>query len=219
MVYQGTTVTRGRGKALAVDTGQRTEMGRIASLVVGQPRQETRVQRELSSVGRYLAVAAAALCVIVFLLGLLRGVDSAEMLLIAASLAVAAIPEGLPAAATIVLALDVPRMAARHVIVRRLASVETLGAVTTIFTDKTGTLTLNRMSVEEAWPAADQASLCAWRRCATTHRWALEIAPTPAIQPRWRCCLTPWRADSLSPRQGDVIAVNGRYPSTLLAPV
>ena len=159
MVYQGTTVARGHGKALAVTTGRQTEMGRIATLVVSQPRQETRLQQELSDVGRYLAVAAALAGVIVFLVGVMREIAITEMLLIGASLAVAAIPEGLPAAATLVLALGVQRLAARHVIVRRLASVETLGSVTTIFTDKTGTLTLNQMTVEEAWTAADETSL------------------------------------------------------------
>jgi len=159
MVYQGTTVVRGRGRALAVRTGARTEMGRIASLVMAEPRQQTRLQRELSDVGRYMAAVVAAVAVLVFAAGLARGVDLADILLIAASLAVAAIPEGLPAAATIVLAVGVQRMASRHVIVRRLGSVETLGAVTTIFTDKTGTLTQNRMHVAEAWPAADERRL------------------------------------------------------------
>ncbi len=159
MVHQGTLVVRGRGRAIAVTTGGETQMGRIAAQVAGSPREETHLQRELADVGRYLAFGAAGLCGIVFLVGLLRGIGVGEMALIAASLGVAAIPEGLPAASTIVLALGVQRMAARHVIVRRLASVETLGAVTTIFTDKTGTLTLNRMSVQDTWAAADEDAM------------------------------------------------------------
>ncbi len=159
MVHQGTLVARGRGRAIAATTGSETQMGRIAALVAGRPREETHLQRELADVGRYLAYGAAGLCVIVFFVGLLRGIGVGEMALIAASLGVAAIPEGLPAASTIVLALGVQRMAARHVIVRRLASVETLGAVTTIFTDKTGTLTLNRMSVQDTWAAQDDDTL------------------------------------------------------------
>jgi len=159
MVYQGTTVVRGRGRALVVNTGERTEMGRIASLVTTEPRGQTRLQRELSEVGRHLAVVVGGVAVLVFVAGLARGMALDDVLLIAASLAVAAVPEGLPAAATIVLAVGVQRMASRHVIVRRLGSVETLGAVTTIFTDKTGTLTQNRMHVADAWAVADERRL------------------------------------------------------------
>jgi len=159
MVYQGTLVSRGRGKAVTVSTGAGTEMGRIAALVARQPREETPLQRELSTVGRYLALAAGALCLVVFVVGVLRGVAADDMFLTAASLAVAAIPEGLPAASTVVLALGVQRMAARHVIVRRLSSVETLGVVTSVFTDKTGTLTLNQMRVADFWAATNQDDL------------------------------------------------------------
>lgn len=160
MVYQGTLVSRGRGLAVVVATGQGTEMGRIAALVSEQEREETPLQRELAVVGRYLVFAAGFLSLAVFVLGVLHGIEAREMFLTAASLAVAAIPEGLPAAATIVLALGVQRMARRHVIIRRLSSVETLGSVTTIFTDKTGTLTLNRMSVQDAWtPGAEKELL------------------------------------------------------------
>ncbi|HLF77793.1 MAG TPA: cation-transporting P-type ATPase, partial [Dehalococcoidia bacterium] len=122
-------------------------------------REETPLQRELSTVGRYLALATGVLCLFVFVVGVLRGVAADEMLLTAASLAVAAIPEGLPAASTVVLALGVQRMAARHVIVRRLSSVETLGAVTSVFTDKTGTLTLNQMRVADFWAATNEHDL------------------------------------------------------------
>jgi Ca2+-transporting ATPase len=159
MAYQGTHVARGRGRAVVVATGGATEVGKIAMQVSTQPREETPLQVELARVGRYLALAAAVLCLVVFAVGVLRGVEATEMLLTAASLAVAAIPEGLPAAATIVLALGVQRMAQRNVIVRRLSSVETLGSVTVVFTDKTGTLTENRMHVQEAWSANDPDDL------------------------------------------------------------
>jgi Ca2+-transporting ATPase len=160
MVYQATIVARGHGQAIVVATGRRTEVGHIAGLVAGHTEGATRLQRELASVGRVLAVAAGAVCIVVFVLGLVRGLDVETMFLVAASLGVAAIPEGLPAASTVVLALGVQRMARRRAIVRRLSSVETLGAVTTIFTDKTGTLTENRMTVTAAWTAngADRSS-------------------------------------------------------------
>ncbi len=160
MVYQGTIAARGRGRAVVTATGGRTEVGRIANLISAQPREITPLQRELATVGRYLVWAAAVLCGFVFLVGILRGLAVSEMFLTAASLSVAAIPEGLPAAATIVLALGVQRMAERHAIIRRLSSVETLGSVTTIFTDKTGTLTMNQMSVQEVWaPGGEQGLL------------------------------------------------------------
>ncbi len=151
MVYQGTLITRGRGRAVVVGTGAATEMGRIAGYVAERRQEETPLQRELAYVGRYLVIAAGLLCFGVFLTGLAEGIKASEMVLTAASLAVAAIPEGLPAAATVVLALGVQRMASRNAVVRRLSSVETLGSVTIVFTDKTGTLTQNRMRVEETW--------------------------------------------------------------------
>jgi hypothetical protein len=159
MAFQGTHVARGRGRALVVATGGATEVGKIAAQVATQPREETPLQKELARVGRYLTSAATVLCLSVFVVGVLRGIEANEMLLTAASLAVAAIPEGLPAATTIVLALGVQRMAERHVIVRRLSSVETLGSVTVVFTDKTGTLTENRMQVQETWSANGQDDL------------------------------------------------------------
>jgi Ca2+-transporting ATPase len=131
-------------------------MGRIASNVIAQPREQTPLQYELHRVGRVLAIAAGVLCLGVFIIGIARGIDTDKMLLTAASLGVAAIPEGLPAASTVVLALGVQRMASRNALVRRLSSVETLGSVTVIFTDKTGTLTQNRMRVEETWLAGSE---------------------------------------------------------------
>src|SRR3990170_2186032 len=159
MVYQGTQVVHGRGKAVTVATGASTEVGKIATLIASPKQEQTPLQRRLEEVGRWLGFGALALCGFVFVVGLARGFPADEMLLTAASLAVAAIPEGLPAATTIVLALGVQRMASRNVIVRRLSAVETLGAVTTIFTDKTGTLTLNRMTVQETWAAGSEDDL------------------------------------------------------------
>ncbi len=158
MLYQGTSVTRGRGSCLTVATGGDTEMGRIAGLIRGAEREATPLQRELDRFGKALSLAALLVALAVLLTGVIRGIDGEEMLLVSISLAVAAIPEGMPTIATIVLALGVQRMARKKVIVRRLSSVETLGAVTTIFTDKTGTLTENRMTVQEVWPG-DSAAL------------------------------------------------------------
>ena len=159
MVYQGTLITRGRGRAVVVNTGAATEMGRIARQVSTQAREETPLQRELAHVGRFLVAGAGVLCLGVFLAGIAEGIKTSDMVLTAASLAVAAIPEGLPAAATVVLALGVQRMAARNAVVRRLSSVETLGSVTIVFTDKTGTLTQNSMQVERTWLAGKENDL------------------------------------------------------------
>jgi Ca2+-transporting ATPase len=165
MTYQGTAVTRGRGVCFATATGGETEMGRIAGLLKSARQEATPLQRQLDRFGNLLVLAALLVALVVLVTGMIRGIDTVEMVLIAVSLAVAAIPEGLPASATIVLALGVQRIARMNVIVRRLSSVETLGAVTTIFTDKTGTLTQNRMTVREVWPADSEAILQAMVLC------------------------------------------------------
>jgi Ca2+-transporting ATPase len=149
MVYQGGLAVSGRALAVVVATGELTEMGSIAATLQGQASRSTPLQQRLAEMGRWLVYAAGGLCALVFAVGLARGIRGSEMLLTSASLAVAAIPEGLPAATTIVLALAVQRMARRNAIVRRLAAVETLGSVTVICADKTGTLTENRMSAQE----------------------------------------------------------------------
>ncbi|MEX2159865.1 MAG: cation-transporting P-type ATPase [Dehalococcoidia bacterium] len=151
MVYQGGLVVNGRALAVVVATGERTEMGGIAASLQGQAPRSTPLQRRLAEMGRWLVYGAGGLCALVFIVGLLRGIDVSEMVLTSASLAVAAIPEGLPAATTIVLALAVQRMVRRNAIVRRLAAVEALGSVTVICVDKTGTLTENRMNAQELW--------------------------------------------------------------------
>ena len=151
MVYQGGLVVRGRGLAVAVATGSHTEMGRIAASLQRQPSPGTPLQRRLADMGRWLVYGTGALCAAVFGIGVLRGLPVGDVFLTATSLAVAAIPEGLPAATTIVLALGVQRMARRNAIVRRLAAVETLGSVTVVCVDKTGTLTQNRMEARELW--------------------------------------------------------------------
>ncbi|MGE3542013.1 MAG: HAD-IC family P-type ATPase [Candidatus Tectimicrobiota bacterium] len=147
MVYAGTLVTGGQGLAVVVATAQYTEMGRIQMLVESADAPDTPMQRQLSVLGRQLVLLSGAVCGLVFGIGLLQGYGVLEMLRIAVSLAVAAVPEGLPTVATTVLALGIRNMRQHHVLIRRLEAVETLGAVQTICLDKTGTLTLNRMTV------------------------------------------------------------------------
>ncbi|MEU0398389.1 cation-transporting P-type ATPase, partial [Streptomyces sp. NPDC006208] len=146
----GTVVVRGRGVAEVTATGAASALGRIAALLVGR-LEPTPLQRRLASLGRVLAVVTLALCVLVFGLGLLRGQGLGTMAVTAISLAVAAVPESLPAVVTLALALGARRMAARHAVVRRLPAVETLGSVTVLGADKTGTLTEGRMVVEHVW--------------------------------------------------------------------
>jgi Ca2+-transporting ATPase len=147
MVYMGTFVTVGRGLAVVTATGMNTELGRVASLVQAVNREPVPLQRRLGHLGRRLAVIVLFLVAVIFTLGLLRGEDLKLMFLTAVSIGVAAIPEGLPAVVTIALTLGAQRMLRRKVLIRKLAAVETLGSVTVICSDKTGTLTENRMSV------------------------------------------------------------------------
>ncbi|WP_327002092.1 cation-transporting P-type ATPase [Dactylosporangium sp. NBC_01737] len=144
----GTVTATGRAAGVVLRTGPASALGRIAALVSGQPRRQTPLQRRLVGLGKVLAVTAVALSGVVFLVGVLRGQPVTEMLLAAVSLTVAAVPESLPAVVTLALALGAHRMARRSAIVRRLPAVETLGSVTILATDKTGTLTEGLMSVE-----------------------------------------------------------------------
>ena len=145
MVFSGTTVGRGRGAAIVVSTARQTEMGKIADLIETK-EEPTPLQKELKNVGFKIALAIIVIAIIVFVVGILKGNPLATMFLIAVALAVAAIPEGLPAIVTITLAVGVQNMARENAIVRRLHAVETLGSTNYIASDKTGTLTLNEMT-------------------------------------------------------------------------
>ncbi len=148
MAYSGTVVTAGRGRGVVIATGMRTEMGSIAHMVQGETGERTPLQVRLQEFGKQLALAIFCICAVIFAAGLLRGQPVMLMLLTAVSLAVAAVPEALPAVTTISLALGARKMVGRQALIRRLPAVETLGSVTYICSDKTGTLTRNEMTVE-----------------------------------------------------------------------
>lgn len=151
LLYMGTAVTRGRGRGVVTVTGMATEMGQIAHLIETAGEDQTPLQRRLEHLGKILVMLSLGIVLVVVLTGLLRGEPLYQMFLTGVSLAVAAIPEGLPAIVTIALALGVQRMIRAHAIVRRLPAVETLGCTTVICSDKTGTLTKNQMTVTEVY--------------------------------------------------------------------
>jgi Ca2+-transporting ATPase len=156
IVYLGTSVVAGKARAVVVETGMQTELGQIAGLIQATKKETTPLQRKLEQFGKWLVYLCFGLVAAVFLLELVRGGELINVFLTSVTLAVAAIPEGLPAVVTIALALGVQRMVKRHVLIRKLPSVESLGCATVICSDKTGTLTKNEMTVQVVWTARDR---------------------------------------------------------------
>ncbi|MBR6527292.1 MAG: calcium-translocating P-type ATPase, PMCA-type [Lachnospiraceae bacterium] len=151
MVYSGCSVTYGRGRAIVTGTGMDTEMGKIANLLEGEEEGQTPLQKKLASLGKYLGILALAACAVIFVVGISDGMPVMEIFMTSVSLAVSAIPEGLPAIVTIVLSIGVQRMVKKNAIIRRLPAVETLGSASVICSDKTGTLTQNRMTLVKTY--------------------------------------------------------------------
>lgn len=151
MVFSGCSVTYGTATAVVTGTGMNTEMGKIAGLLEGEEEGQTPLQQKLAQLGKYLGFVALAACAVIFVVGLAGGINVLEIFMTAVSLAVSAIPEGLPAIVTIVLAIGVQRMVKKNALIRRLPAVETLGSASVICSDKTGTLTQNRMTLVKLW--------------------------------------------------------------------
>ena len=151
MVFSGCSITNGTATAVVTATGMDTEMGKIANLLDNESDTQTPLQKKLAQLGKYLGVVALACCAIIFVVGIFNNLDPLHMFMTAVSLAVSAIPEGLPAIVTIVLSIGVQRMVKRGALIRRLPAVETLGGASVICSDKTGTLTQNRMTITHAY--------------------------------------------------------------------
>jgi Ca2+-transporting ATPase len=151
MAYVGTSVTRGRGQGVVVSTGMQTELGKVAGMIQQAEEEDTPLQRRLAQMGKILVIGCLLICALVVGVGMWRGENLYHMFMVGVSLAVAAIPEGLPAIVTVVLAVGVQRMIRRRAIVRKLPAVETLGCATVICSDKTGTLTKNEMTVRKLY--------------------------------------------------------------------
>ena len=151
MLFSSSLITYGRGKAIVVATGMNTEVGKIAQIITNVENTDTPLQEKLNKLGKTLGIAAVLICIVIFIIGIAIGKDALEMFMTAVSLAVAAIPEGLAAVSTIVLAIGVQRMVKKNAIVKKLPAVETLGSATVICSDKTGTLTQNKMTVQKVF--------------------------------------------------------------------
>ena len=175
MVFSGCSITYGTALAVVTATGMDTQMGKIANLLDAEEEGQTPLQQKLAQLGKYLGMMALAACAIIFVVGLLNGIPALDIFMTAVSLAVSAIPEGLPAIVTIVLSIGVQRMVRKNAIIRRLPAVETLGSASVICSDKTGTLTQNRMTLVKAWPDG------------TADPEVISSQNSPAVQKLLRC--------------------------------
>ena len=165
MAFMASIVVNGTGKAVVTDIGMNTNVGKIAGMIIEDETPETPIQKKLGQVGKVLGIVCLAICVLIFIIGMIKKIDPIEMFMTSVGLAVAAIPEGLPAIVTIVLSIGVTKMAKNHAIIRKLPAVETLGSSKVICSDKTGTLTQNKMTVVEIKSnndnfALELASMC-----------------------------------------------------------
>ncbi len=163
MLFSSSLVTYGRGKGIVVQTGMNTEVGKIAGMLDNTEKQITPLQEKLNKLGKTLGIAALAICAFIFIIGLIQGKEPINMFMTAVSLAVAAIPEGLVAVSTIVLAIGVQKMVKKNAIVKKLPAVETLGSATVICSDKTGTLTQNKMTVEKIFINGETKELAKYK--------------------------------------------------------
>ena len=163
MLFSSSLVTSGRGKGIVVQTGMNTEVGKIAGMLDNTEKQITPLQEKLNKLGKTLGIAALAICAFIFIIGLIQGKEPINMFMTAVSLAVAAIPEGLVAVSTIVLAIGVQKMVKKNAIVKKLPAVETLGSATVICSDKTGTLTQNKMTVEKIFINGETKELAKYK--------------------------------------------------------
>ena len=231
MVLSSTVITRGRATCVVTATGMDTEVGRIASLLLDQKESETPLQKKMGEIGRVLSGVCLGVCAVMFGIGLLQGRNLLDMLLTAVSLAVAAIPEGLPAIVTIVLALGVQRLAARNAIVKTLPAVETLGCASVICSDKTGTLTQNKMTVTQVWTPGGRnraAALTVAALCSDAALSPVKGDPNRAVGDPTEAALVSaaardgLRKDELEaemPREGEVPFDSGRKLMSTLHPL
>ena len=235
IAFMGTMVVGGKGRGVIVATGMNTEMGKVAHLIHEAETSATPLQRRLEQMGKLLVLGCLVTCAVVVVMGLARGLPAYKMFMAGVSLAVAAIPEGLPAVVTISLAIGVQRMVKRNAIVRRLPAVETLGCATVICSDKTGTLTQNKMNVQEIWtggcsfqvqgdgynpkgafyhgkkpivPAQDTALFLTLTVCVLCNNAVIRKGPIE-IRPMWRGRKHEWNIDG-DPTEGALLVAGAR---------
>ena len=220
MVFAGTSVIKGRGKGVVTATGMNTEFGKIASQVQTVVSEETPLKEEVEKLGKQLAIIVLFACFVIFLFGLLRGLPPVDMFLTSVSLAVAAIPEGLPAVITIALALGVQRMSRRNAIVRKLLAVETLGSANVICTDKTGTITKNEMTVRKLFVAGKSVEV-EGTGYSTTGRFLvgtkqIEVESIPSLNRLLRIAALCNNSDLVFAKDGSVSVVGDPTEAALL---